>query len=375
MSGDELSVPRSHGDGVCTGEALGTLGVDVVLEDGIRIFNPENVHIGDRVYLGHDAYINGYFSGQVEVGEGSWIGQRCYLHGAGGIRIGKGVGIGPEVKMLTSTHEVDEDLSSHIINSPLVFASIEIGDGADIGVGAVILPGVRIGRGSQVGAGSVVTGEIPDNEVWAGVPARRLRSRGDEGSRYRVHPSAIVEEGANIGPDAGIWHHCHIRSGCHIGAGSSLGKNVYVDPGVTIGERCKIQNNVSVYHGVTLGNDVFVGPSAVFTNDLYARAAHWNDERLTHTRVEDGASIGANATIVCGISVGRYATVGAGAVVTHDIPSHHLVYGTPARVHGLVCECGMKLLGSETLQAGEYGCECGMRYHLSDGGSVKKLSS
>lgn len=150
-----------------------------------------------------------------------------------------------------------------------------------------------------------------------------------------IHPTAVIEDGATIGTDTKVWHHCHVRSGARIGAGSNLGKNVFVDAGAVIGDRCKIQNNVSVYSGVSIGDDVFVGPSAVFTNDLVPRAfgSEWT---VTPTSIGRGASIGANATIVCGNDVGAFAMVGAGAVVTHPVRPHELVIGNPARRAGWV---------------------------------------
>jgi UDP-3-O-[3-hydroxymyristoyl] glucosamine N-acyltransferase len=155
----------------------------------------------------------------------------------------------------------------------------------------------------------------------------------------RVDPTAVVEPGAEIGSGTSVWHHAHVRAGARIGVGCVLGKNVYVDTGAVVGDRCKLQNNVCVYDGVTLGNDVFVGPSATFTNDLVPRAfnAGWV---ITSTTVADGASIGANSTIVCGTQIGRYAMVAAGATVTRDVEDHQLVAGTPARHRGWVCECG-----------------------------------
>jgi UDP-2-acetamido-3-amino-2,3-dideoxy-glucuronate N-acetyltransferase len=156
---------------------------------------------------------------------------------------------------------------------------------------------------------------------------------------YFVHPTAIVEDGASIGPGTRIWHHGHVRSSARIGAECVLGKNVFVDSEAIVGSRCKIQNNVSVYHGVTIGDDVFVGPAATFTNDLVPRAfnAEWT---VSATHVGDGASIGANATIVCGNRLGRYSMVAAGATVTRDVADHELVAGTPARHRGWVCRCG-----------------------------------
>ena len=154
-----------------------------------------------------------------------------------------------------------------------------------------------------------------------------------------VHESAIVERDATIGDGTKIWHHAHVRSGARIGRECTLGKNVYVDTGVRIGDRVKIQNNVSVYAGVTIEDEVFVGPSVVFTNDRYPRAT--NDEwEIVPTLVRRGASLGANATIRCGIEVGTYASVGAGAVVTRSVDDHQLVVGNPARHAGWVCDCG-----------------------------------
>lgn len=155
----------------------------------------------------------------------------------------------------------------------------------------------------------------------------------------RIHASAIVEPGSTIGAGSSVWHHSHVRDGAVVGSGCVLGKNVYIDAQAVVGDRCKIQNNVSVYHGVTIGDDVFVGPSATFTNDRVPRAfnAHWE---ITPTLVASGASIGANATVVCGHTVGGFAMVAAGATVTRDVQPHELVAGTPLRHLGWVCECG-----------------------------------
>ena len=154
-----------------------------------------------------------------------------------------------------------------------------------------------------------------------------------------AHETAVIEEAARIGSGTRVWHHAHVRAGAVIGADCVLGKNVFVDAGAVVGDRCKIQNNVSVYTGVTLGSDVFVGPSAVFTNDLRPRASAgtWS---ITPTAVQDGASIGANATIVCGTVLGAGCMVAAGSVVTRDVAPQQLVAGNPARHLGWVCACG-----------------------------------
>ena len=169
-----------------------------------------------------------------------------------------------------------------------------------------------------------------------------------------VHESAYVEEGAVIGSATNIWHHSHIRSGAQVGSACNLGKNVYVDSRVVIGDRCKIQNNVSVFHGVQIGDDVFVGPSATFTNDLVPRAFN-EDWVVSQTFVTSGASIGANATIVCGVRIGAYAMVAAGAVVTRDVDPHQLVAGTPARHKGWVCRCG-RVLTREQSSPDSFSC-------------------
>jgi UDP-2-acetamido-3-amino-2,3-dideoxy-glucuronate N-acetyltransferase len=153
-----------------------------------------------------------------------------------------------------------------------------------------------------------------------------------------VHPTADVEDDVTLGSGTRVWRQAHIRSGARIGSGCNVGANVFVDKEVHIGDRVKIQNNVSVYEGVDLADDVFVGPAAVFTNDLNPRATGgW---QLTPTFVRRGASVGANATIVCGNEIGEYGLVGAGAVVTRSVEPHQLVLGNPARGAGWVCRCG-----------------------------------
>ena len=171
------AAPRqSHGSGRFRPEQLRALGEGSCLEEGVRIFHPENVSLGRGVYVGHEAMLKGYHRGLLEIGDGSWIGQRCFFHAAGGLRIGRNVGVGPEVKILTSAH-AEAGRSLPILHSPLRFAPVVIEDDADIGVGAIILPGVTIGRGAQIGAGAVVTRDVPRFSVAAGNPARVLRER------------------------------------------------------------------------------------------------------------------------------------------------------------------------------------------------------
>ncbi len=159
-----------------------------------------------------------------------------------------------------------------------------------------------------------------------------------------VHPTAVVDPGAVLGPGTRVWHFCHVSAGARIGRNVVLGQNVFVAGTVVVGDRCKIQNNVSLYDGVVLEDDVFVGPSAVFTNVTRPRAAFPRRDRFERTLVRSGASIGANATIVCGREIGRGAFVAAGAVVTRDVAPFLLVRGAPARPAGFVCLCGEAVL-------------------------------
>ena len=158
-----------------------------------------------------------------------------------------------------------------------------------------------------------------------------------------IHETAYIDEHVNIGKGTRIWHFSHVLPHCCIGEGCNIGQNVVIGPEVSIGNGCKIQNNVSVYKGVTLEDDVFCGPSMVFTNVYNPRAHIKKMEESRTTLVEKGASLGANCTIVCGVTIGRYAFIGAGAVVTHTVPDHALVYGNPAKQAGWVCQCGEKL--------------------------------
>ena len=158
-----------------------------------------------------------------------------------------------------------------------------------------------------------------------------------------VHQSAFVDPGAQLGADTKVWHFCHVMPGAVIGERCVLGQNVVVMNGTKIGNNVKIQNNVSVYEGVELEDDVFCGPSMVFTNVINPRSHVPRKNEYRRTLVRRGASIGANATVVCGVTIGAYSFVGAGAVVTKEVPAHALVTGVPARITGWVCECGVKL--------------------------------
>lgn len=166
---------RSHGTGRAPWQFIHR-GDDVVIEEGVLIFHPETISIGSNVYVGHQTILKGYFKNEMTIGDGTWIGQQCFLHSAGGIEIGKGVGIGPGVKVLTSTH-AETPFPTPIMQGEIAFAPVHIGDGSDIGIGAIILPGVTIGAGVQVGAGAVVTEDVAEGMIVAGVPARVIRAR------------------------------------------------------------------------------------------------------------------------------------------------------------------------------------------------------
>jgi UDP-2-acetamido-3-amino-2,3-dideoxy-glucuronate N-acetyltransferase len=183
---------------------------------------------------------------------------------------------------------------------------------------------------------------------------------------YFVHESSYVDQPCQIGKGTTIWHFSHIMKDSVIGEQCRIGQNVVISPGVTLGRNVKVQNNVSVYSGVILEDDVFCGPSMVFTNVVTPRSAYPRNQadQYVKTLVKRGASIGANATILCGVTIGRYAFVGAGAVVTRDVPDYALVYGNPARLRGWACECGRKL----DFDDDEAVCDdCGKRYRMTGG--------
>lgn len=181
-----------------------------------------------------------------------------------------------------------------------------------------------------------------------------------------IHPRALVETDA-IGEGTHVWAFCHVLPGVSIGRDCNLGDHAFVENGVTIGDACVIKNGVSLWTGVTLEDRVFVGPNASFTNDLVPRA-RIRREAFDQTLVKEGASIGANATLVCPLVVGRYALIGAGAVVTHDVPDFGLVVGNPARLIGYVCRCGARLAFAD----GRATCSCGRRYTQSHADQIEE---
>nr|HPJ72593.1 acyltransferase [bacterium] len=181
---------------------------------------------------------------------------------------------------------------------------------------------------------------------------------------FFVHESSYVDPGASVGEGTKVWHFCHVLPGAVIGKNCSLGQNVNVGGAAVVGDRVKIQNNVSIYDSVVIEDDVFCGPSMVFTNVFNPRSEVVRKHEYRGTLVKKGASIGANATIVCGTTIGAYAFVGAGAVVTRDVPDFALAYGNPARVRGWICRCGINL----DFEGESAGCgNCGRRYRLEAG--------
>ncbi len=189
-------------------------------------------------------------------------------------------------------------------------------------------------------------------------------------TEVQIHASSVVDKGATIGAGTRVWHFCHISRGARLGVNCNIGQGVYIADGVQLGDNVKVQNNVSVYTGVTVEDDAFLGPSMVFTNVLNPRSHVSRKDEFLPTLVKRGATIGANATVLCGVTLGRYAFVGAGAVITKDVPDFGLVYGSPARLQGWMCRCGERL-GLRTGDGHEEAScsRCGTSY-ARDGGRV-----
>ena len=187
---------------------------------------------------------------------------------------------------------------------------------------------------------------------------------------YFVHESSYVDDGCAIGAGTKIWHFSHIMSGSRIGNACNIGQNVVVSPQCVIGDNVKIQNNVSIYTGVILEDDVFCGPSMVFTNVVNPRSHVPRKNEYLQTLVKKGASLGANSTIVCGHTIGAYAFIGAGAVVTKDVPDYALLVGNPARVVGWMCQCGVKLATGAVPPAAAACAACRTRYRTNVQGAL-----
>jgi len=179
-----------------------------------------------------------------------------------------------------------------------------------------------------------------------------------------IHPNAAVDPGASVGTGVRVWAGAHIMAGAKVGRDCNIGENCFIEGGVTVGDHVTLKNNVALYDGVEVGDGVFLGPSCVFTNVVNPRSFVSRKSEFKKTLVKRGATVGANATIVCGRTVGRYAMIGAGAVVSRDVPDYALAYGCPARIRGWVCRCGVKL----DFRDGRSVCpECGKCYALRDG--------
>jgi UDP-2-acetamido-3-amino-2,3-dideoxy-glucuronate N-acetyltransferase len=189
-------------------------------------------------------------------------------------------------------------------------------------------------------------------------------------AEYFVHESSYVDDGCEIGAGTRIWHFSHVMAGSRIGKRCNLGQNVVVSPQCVIGDNVKIQNNVSIYTGVILEDDVFCGPSMVFTNVVNPRSHVSRKDEYRQTLVRKGATIGANSTIVCGHTIGAYAFIGAGAVVTRDVPDYALLLGNPARIAGWMCQCGIKLAATVQPPAAATCAACGARYRTTDRGAL-----
>ena len=183
------------------------------------------------------------------------------------------------------------------------------------------------------------------------------------GGNVKIHPTAFVSQKSHVGKGTRVWQNCNIMDDVTVGEDCNLGANVYIENGVVIGNRVKIKNNIAIYSGVTCEDDVFLGPNCVFTNVINPRSFIERKSEFKPTLVKKGASIGANATVICGHSIGRYALVGAGAVVTRDVPDYGLALGNPARLKGYVCKCGTTLRKEERILS----CpECGNRYRQKE---------
>ncbi len=196
-----------------------------------------------------------------------------------------------------------------------------------------------------------------------------MKKKINQKKRFFVHKSSCVDQNVKIGNGTKIWHFSHILKNSRLGKNCIIGQDVMIGPDAEIGNGCKIQNNVSIFKGVTLEDNVFCGPSCVFTNVINPRAFIERKDEFKNTLVKEGATIGANATIICGITIGKYAFIGAGAVVTKDVPDYGLVFGVPAKTKGRICECGVKL----EFRRSKANCEICKKEYQTTNGKTKRL--
>lgn len=179
-----------------------------------------------------------------------------------------------------------------------------------------------------------------------------------------IHPTSIIDDDVEIGEGTRIWHWSHIMSGSKVGANCNIGENAFIETGVVLGDNVKVKNNVALYTGLVCEDNVFIGPNAVFTNVANPRSFIERKDSFQQTTIKHGATIGANATIICGNDIGEYAFIGAGSVVTRSVPAYTMVVGNPARFFSYVCSCGFRL--NESLEC----AECGRQYHLDETGQI-----
>jgi UDP-2-acetamido-3-amino-2,3-dideoxy-glucuronate N-acetyltransferase len=232
--------------------------------------------------------------------------------------------------------------------------------------GLQVLKILNAGQRSLDQYGAKICLQTSNGHAGAGVETSTPQAQSTSGSSFFAHPTAVIDDGCEIGAGTKIWHFSHVLTNSRIGQSCNIGQNVVIGPDVTIGSRCKIQNNVSVYRGVTLEDGVFCGPSMVFTNIYNPRAEIGKMDQVRPTLIRKGATLGANCTIVCGVTIGRYAFIGAGAVVTRNVPDYALVVGNPARQIGWACECGERVTQSLDCLA------CGKEFEQKEQGLVEK---
>ena len=235
----------------------------------------------------------------------------------------------------------------------LVAGRTTIGARAYVGAGAKVRENLTVGAGALIGMGAVVTTDVPDGEVWAGVPARRFTTK--RPPDVFVHPLGLCESD-EVGAGTRIWAFAHVLPGAVVGERCNICDHAFVEGGARLGNNVTVKNGVLVFDLVTIDDDVFVGPGVVFTNDLRPRAANKKShDELDATRVRTGATLGAAVVVVCGTTIGAHAFVAAGATVIADVPAHALMVGNPARAIGWVCECGERL-------PSDLRCSCGRNY-------------